>query len=58
VLGVRARAVRFTPRLAGVCNYGETVVVVIRLVVTDRGAFDPPATAVHILAAVRRAHPR
>jgi uncharacterized protein YbbC (DUF1343 family) len=55
--GVRARAVRFTPRLPGDGKYADTAVAGIRLEVTDREAYDPPATAVHLLAAVRRAHP-
>jgi uncharacterized protein YbbC (DUF1343 family) len=56
--GVRARGVGFTPRLPGDGKYADTAVAGIRLEVTDREAYDPPATAVHLLTAVRRAHPR
>jgi uncharacterized protein YbbC (DUF1343 family) len=56
--GVRARGVRFTPRQPGDGKYADTTTAGIRLEVTDREAYDPPATAVHLLAAVRRAHPR
>jgi uncharacterized protein YbbC (DUF1343 family) len=56
--GVRARGVRFTPRLPGDGKYADTSVVGLRLEVTDRETYDPPAAAVHLLAAVRRAHPR
>ncbi len=56
--GVRARGVGFTPRLPGDGKYADTAVAGIRLEVTDREAYDPPATAVYLLAAVRRSHPR
>lgn len=55
--GVRFGATSFTPRSPGDGKYGDTAVVGIRLHVTDRGAYDPTATAVHLLAAVRAVQP-
>ena len=56
--GVQARGVSFTPRQPGDGKYADSTAAGVRLEVTDREAYDPPATAVHLLAAVRRAHPR
>jgi uncharacterized protein YbbC (DUF1343 family) len=56
--GVRARGVTFTPRQPGEGKYADTLVVGIRLEVTDHAAYDPTATAVHLLAAIRGRHPR
>ncbi|HWB42193.1 MAG TPA: DUF1343 domain-containing protein [Gemmatimonadales bacterium] len=55
--GVRATGVAFTPRRPGDGKYADTLLAGIRLEVTDRTSYDPPATAVHLLAAVRRRHP-
>lgn len=54
--GVRFRAVAFTPHRPGEGKYADTAVVGIRLEVTDRAAYDPPATAVYLLAAIRAVH--
>ena len=55
--GVRARGVRFTPRRPGDGKYADTSLAGIRLEVTDREAYDPTATAVHLLAAIHGRHP-
>jgi uncharacterized protein YbbC (DUF1343 family) len=55
--GVRARGVNFTPRAPGDGKYGDTLLVGIRLEVTDRAVYDPTVTAVHLLTAIRRRHP-
>lgn len=54
--GVEFTAVRFTPTHPGDGKYGDTLLAGIRLAVTDRGAYDPTVTAVHLLAAIRRRH--
>jgi uncharacterized protein YbbC (DUF1343 family) len=54
--GVRFAGVMFTPTRPGDGKYADTLVAGIRLRVTDRSAYDPTATAVHLLAAVRAAH--
>jgi uncharacterized protein YbbC (DUF1343 family) len=54
--GVRFAGVTFTPRQPGEGKYADTLLVGIRLQVTDRNAYDPTATAVHLLAAVRAVH--
>lgn len=51
--GVRFTSVRFTPATPGDGKYADTVVAGIRLAVTDRATYDPAATAVHLLAAIR-----
>jgi uncharacterized protein YbbC (DUF1343 family) len=56
--GVRVRAAAFTPRGPGDGKYADTLVAGIRLEVTDRATYDPTATAVHLLAAIRGRHPR
>jgi uncharacterized protein YbbC (DUF1343 family) len=55
--GVRARGVAFTPTRPGDGKYADTLLVGIRLEVTDRAGYDPTVTAVHLLAAIRRRHP-
>jgi uncharacterized protein YbbC (DUF1343 family) len=50
--GVRFRGVSFTPRGPGDGKYADTPVSGVRLEVTDRERYDPPATAVHLLAAI------
>jgi uncharacterized protein YbbC (DUF1343 family) len=54
--GVRFRGVTFTPTAPGDGKYADTAVAGIRLEVTDRERYDPTATAVHLLAAVRTAN--
>jgi uncharacterized protein YbbC (DUF1343 family) len=54
--GVRARGVTFTPTRPGDGKYADTLLSGIRLEVTDRDAYDPPAAAVHLLAAIRSRH--
>ena len=54
--GVRFAGVTFTPRKPGEGKYADTLLVGIRLKVTDRKAYDPTVTAVHLLAAVRAVH--
>ncbi len=56
--GVRMRGVNFTPRHPGDGKYADTLVSGIRLEVADRGVYDPTATAVYLLSAIRRRHPR
>jgi uncharacterized protein YbbC (DUF1343 family) len=55
--GVRARGIAFTPRRPGDGKYADTLLLGIRLEVTDRGTYDPTVTAVHLLAAIRSRHP-
>ncbi len=54
--GVEFRSVSFTPSRPGDGKYADTLLAGIRLRVTDRAAYDPTATAVHLLTAVRRRH--
>lgn len=54
--GVRLQGVRFTPARPGDGKYADTLVYGIRLQVTDRQVYDPTATAVHLLAAIRTYH--
>ncbi|MEP6688524.1 MAG: DUF1343 domain-containing protein [Gemmatimonadales bacterium] len=54
--GVRLFGVTFTPSRPGDGKYADTVVAGIRLAVTDRRAYDPTVTAVHLLAAIRAVH--
>ena len=53
--GVRFHGVTFTPRAPGDGKYADTLVHGIRLELTDRKRYDPTATAVYLLAAVRAA---
>jgi uncharacterized protein YbbC (DUF1343 family) len=55
--GVRFHGVGFTPSRPGDGKFADTLVAGIRLEVTDRSAYDPTATAVHLLAAVRALQP-
>lgn len=54
--GVRFAGVTFTPGRPGDGKYADTLLAGIRLAVTDRERYDPTATAVHLLAAVRAVH--
>lgn len=54
--GVRFRGVDFTPRHPGDGKFEDTLVAGIRLEVTDRSTYDPTATAVHLLTAIRSIH--
>jgi uncharacterized protein YbbC (DUF1343 family) len=56
--GVRSAGVSFTPARPGDGKYADTLLAGIRLEVTDRATYDPTATAVYILTAIRRRHPR
>jgi uncharacterized protein YbbC (DUF1343 family) len=55
--GVSLTPVTFTPRAPGDGKYADTTVRGIRLRVEDRRRYDPTAMAVHLLAAIRTAHP-
>jgi uncharacterized protein YbbC (DUF1343 family) len=55
--GVRFHGVAFTPKKPGDGKFADTLVSGIRLEVTDRSSYDPTATAVHLLAAVRASQP-
>ena len=55
--GVRFRGTTFTPSRPGDGKFADTLVAGIRLEVTDRRAYDPTRTAVHLLAAVEAVHP-
>ncbi|HET7040902.1 MAG TPA: hypothetical protein VFI13_02740, partial [Gemmatimonadales bacterium] len=55
--GVEFRGVTFTPQRAGDGKYNDTLLVGIRLHVTDRSTYDPTLTAVHLLAAIQAVHP-
>ena len=54
--GVRFSGVQFTPRQPGDSKYTDTALVGIRLSVTDRSIYDPPAVAIHLLTIIRRLH--
>jgi uncharacterized protein YbbC (DUF1343 family) len=56
--GVRFAGVSFTPRAPGDGKYADTALAGIRLELTDRSRYDPAATAIHLLAAVRAVHGR
>ncbi len=55
--GVRFRSTTFRPEHPGDGKFADTLVVGIRLEVTDRSAYDPTRAAVHLLAAVQAVHP-
>ena len=55
--GVRFRGTAFTPNRPGDGKFADTLVAGIQLEVTDREAYDPTRTAVHLLAAVEAVHP-
>jgi uncharacterized protein YbbC (DUF1343 family) len=52
VAGVAFSGVSFTPRQPGDGKYADTLVIGIRLRVTDRGRYDPTMTAMALLDAV------
>jgi uncharacterized protein YbbC (DUF1343 family) len=54
--GVRFAGVTFRPIRPGDAKYADTTLAGIRLTVTDRNTYDPTATAVYLLAAIRRRH--
>lgn len=55
--GVRFTGTMFRPGTPGDGKYPDTLVAGIRLATTDRGRYDPTETALHLLAALRTAHP-
>ena len=55
--GVEFRGVTFTPQRPGDGKYADTLLLGIRLHVTDRAQYDPTITAVHLLAAIQAVHP-
>jgi uncharacterized protein YbbC (DUF1343 family) len=55
--GVRFTGTTFTPTSPGDGKYADTLVSGIRLITTDRTRYDPTVTAVHLIAALRTAHP-
>ena len=55
--GVAFSGVTFTPRRPGDGKFADTALAGIRLRITDRAAYDPTVTAVHLLAAIRDVHP-
>ncbi len=55
--GVRFAGVKFRPKRPGDDKYPNKTVAGIRLTMTDRGAYDPTATAIAIMAAIRAVHP-
>ncbi len=55
--GVRFSGVKFRPKRPGDEKYPNTTVAGIRLTMTDRDTYDPPATAVVLLAVIRAVHP-
>jgi uncharacterized protein YbbC (DUF1343 family) len=55
--GVRFRGVSFTPHTPGDRKYADTLLQGVRLQVTDRAVYDPTATAVYLLAALRTVQP-
>ena len=55
--GVRFSGTTFTPGAPGDGKYPDTLLAGIRLTTTDRGAYDPTVTAVHLLATLRQVHP-
>lgn len=54
--GVSFAGVTFTPTRPGDGRFGDTLLVGIRLHVTDRRTYDPTRTAVQLLAAVQAVH--
>ncbi|MDX2192314.1 MAG: DUF1343 domain-containing protein [Gemmatimonadales bacterium] len=55
--GVAIDPVSFTPLRPGDAKYADTLLTGLRLRVTDRRRYDPAATAVALLAAIRAVHP-
>lgn len=55
--GVRFEGVTFIPQRPGDGKFADTLLVGIRLAVTDRESYNPTATAVHLLTSVKAFHP-
>jgi len=55
--GVAFSSVQFTPRVPGDKKFADTLVVGIRLRVTDRRVFNPTAVAVQMLSVISSVHP-
>ncbi len=55
--GIRFESVRFTPHQPGDGKLADTTARGIRLVLTDRASYDPTATAVALLVAIRSLYP-
>lgn len=55
--GVRFEGVTFTPHDPGDAKFDGVPLRGIRLVMTDRNSYDPPAVTVAMLAAIRAVHP-
>lgn len=55
--GVAFTNVTFTPTRPGDGKYADTLLLGIRLHVTDRRTYDPTVTAVYLLAAIEAVHP-
>ncbi len=55
--GVRFGGTQFTPGTPGDGKYPDTLLAGIRLTITDRAAYDPTVTAVHLLAALKQTQP-
>ena len=55
--GVRFAGVAFRASHPGDGKYADTALVGIRLAVTDRTTYDPTASAIYLLTAIRRRHP-
>jgi uncharacterized protein YbbC (DUF1343 family) len=55
--GVRFAGVAFRPTHPGDGKFADSTLVGIRLTVTDRATYDPAATAIYLLNAIRRRHP-
>lgn len=55
--GVEFRGVTFTPHRPGDGKYADTLLVGIRLHVTDRARYDPTIAAVQLLTAIQAVHP-
>lgn len=54
--GVEFEGVTFTPRAPGDGKYADTALMGIRLAVSNKDAYDPTRTAVHLLSAIRAVH--
>jgi uncharacterized protein YbbC (DUF1343 family) len=55
--GVILTATTFTPRQPGDGKYADTLLQGVRIQVTDRATYNPPATALRLLMAIRSVHP-
>lgn len=56
--GVAFRGVTFTPHQSGDAKFNDTMVVGIRLIVTDARRYNPSEVAVHLLAVIQSVHPQ